>query len=62
MKYTVSFIVHATTYVEVEADSEEEAREKAKYVAEEPCLCWQCANALEIGCLGDIANVEEVKP
>lgn len=61
-KYSVSFNVYATTYVEVDADSEEDARDKAKDIVEEPCLCFQCANDLEIGCLGDIASVELVKP
>lgn len=61
-KYSVAIEVHATMYVEVEADSEEEAKEKAETEAYEPTLCWQCANDVEIGGIGDAISVELVKP
>lgn len=49
-------------YMKVEADSEEEAREKAESEVYEPTLCYQCSDEVEIDCLGDIVSVELVKP
>lgn len=57
--YSVAFRVHATKYITVKADSEEEARFKAENKAEEPNLCWSCANEVEIDCLGEVISVEK---
>jgi hypothetical protein len=42
-KYVVAFSTHAATYVEVEADSPEEARERADETFEAPFICAQCS-------------------
>lgn len=60
-KYSVAIEVHATMYVEVEADSEEEARDKAENEANEPVLCYQCANEVEVHGIGDVIEVAELK-
>jgi hypothetical protein len=59
MKYRVLFTVGATVQVEVEADNEEEAKEKAWEVAEAPCLCHSCADQVETGDLIEICSVEK---
>lgn len=59
-KYSVAIKVNATMYVEVEADSEEEAREKAWSEAYEPSLCHQCSDEMEIDGLGEIVGIDEV--
>ena len=51
-KYTVYIVYDATEFVEVEADTAEEARDKAEELAQAH-LCHQCANHLD---LGDITN------
>jgi hypothetical protein len=43
MKYYVVFEVHASTTVEVEADSEEQARELAYDTVEHITVCAQCS-------------------
>lgn len=49
MKYFVTIIIGATTSVEVEADSVEDARNKALESEEaQPRLCWQCSNDVEL--------------
>ena len=59
MKYRVIFTVDATCSVEVEADSEEEAKEKAWEEASAPTVCHQCSNELEVGDIMDCIDVEE---
>jgi len=58
-KYLVAFQVYATTWVEVEADSEEEAKEKAEQEINEPTLCHQCADEVEIDGVGDVVGIQE---
>lgn len=57
MKYHVIFEVYASTTVTVEADSEEQARDKA-YKEVGPSLCHQCSNELNIDDVGEIVAVE----
>jgi len=57
MKYLVHFKLYASTMVEVEAESEEQAREKAEENFEPVCLCHQCANDVEISDVGEIVEV-----
>lgn len=58
-KYNVAVQVYATMYMTVEADSEEEAREKAEQEAYEPSLCYQCSDEVEIDGLGEVVSVTE---
>lgn len=57
MKYLVVFEVYASTTVEVEAGSEEEARDLANEKAYCPSVCQYCANEVEISDIGDITEV-----
>jgi hypothetical protein len=57
-KYHVTFIVDATTYVQVEADNEEQAKEKAWEQVDHPCLCYQCSNDLEVGDIVELHSCE----
>lgn len=59
-KYSVSIQVYATMYMKVEADSEEEAREKAEKEAYEPTLCWQCSDEVEIDGVGDVLSASKI--
>ena len=59
-KYKVTLLYTATKQVEVEADSKEEANNKAMdegYV----CLCHQCADEIEIDDDWNIADIQELK-
>jgi hypothetical protein len=60
-KYSVAFQVFATTYIDVEADSEDEAREKAEAEIDEPTLCDRCSDDVEIESIGNIVSVKEGK-
>jgi len=53
MKYTVVIPLFAQTFMEVEANSKEEALEKALIGASEPTLCHQCAHKVEINAIND---------
>lgn len=57
MKYAVHFNVYASQVVEVEADNEEEAKEKAIDKFEPVCLCHQCSDLVDIGDDGEIVEV-----
>lgn len=46
-KYDCALIYYATEYVEVEADNEKEAEEKA-YAMAEACLCHYCSRHLDL--------------
>ena len=59
MKYFVHFSLYASKVVEVEADNEDQAREKAEENFEPVCLCHQCAHDVEIGDVGEIVAVTE---
>ena len=48
-KYRVTMLVDATVDVVVEAESEEEAKDKALINAYAPTLCHQCSDDLEVG-------------
>lgn len=49
-KYDVAFIYHATAYVTVEAESEQEALDLAEGMpAASAWLCHQCCKTLELG-------------
>ncbi len=48
-KYRVILTVDATTTVDVEANSEEEALELALEQAEMPSVCHYCAEKIDIG-------------
>jgi hypothetical protein len=61
VKYRVWFTVYASTAVEVDAENEEEARQKAEEVVYRPSLCHQCSDELEMGDVGDIFEVEEIE-
>ena len=65
MRYGVTLVVAASIYIEVEADSKEEAMDKASehddcYVS----LCYQCSQGLEVGdvlCDDEANHVEELE-
>jgi cytochrome c5 len=60
MKYRVTFEVYASATVTVDADSEEQAREKAgKKVW--PTLCHECSHEIDISGIGELTHVEAVK-
>lgn len=60
-KYKVTLVVDASVTVEVEADSEEEARDKAEKIVEHPCLCHYCAGQLDVGDFTGEVSVEEAE-
>jgi len=43
MKFTVYFSTTASTAIEIEADSAEEAQEKADEIQDFPSICAQCS-------------------
>lgn len=47
--YRVTLTVDATTSVNVEAENEEEAKQKALEMATCPGLCRQCSDELDLG-------------
>ncbi len=60
-KYIVRGIVTATFIIgEFEADSEEEAIEKAEAVYDVPVLCHQCSDAIEINDDADRLEAEKI--
>lgn len=61
MKFYVTFEVYASTTVEVEADTKEEAEELAKDVVYTPSLCHHCSRHLDIGDVGEILMSGEVE-
>ena len=60
MKYVVTIEVYATTRVEVEADSADQAETKA-FKNAHVSVCHQCSHKLDIGDLGDVLEVEELE-
>jgi len=60
MKYWVTFEVYASQTVEVEASSEEQARERA-YRKAGVSLCHECSRDIDIADIGEITNVEAVE-
>lgn len=58
-KYRVNFLVDATTFVVVEAANEEHAKELAWEQVENPCLCHQCSNDLDVGDAYEVSSVDE---
>lgn len=48
-KWNVTVLVDASVNVEVEADTEEEAKDKALQKAPTPNICHQCSDELEVG-------------
>jgi hypothetical protein len=67
MKYDVYLTTTASTSVQVEAESEDEARDKA-YNAEMPSICAQCSGwgregkSLELGDEWTVSDVMEAQP
>lgn len=59
MRYTVAFSV-AEVYVDVEADSMEQARELAEETVEPPTICCQCAGRIQL-CDPVVVAVVEVE-
>lgn len=59
-KYSVLLSVDATVYVVVEANSEEEAKEKAYEVAHRPSLCHQCAKEMDTGDIIEALEATEI--
>ena len=57
-KYTVILSVHASISVDVEADSEEQAKELALKKADCPTLCHYCADKIEIGDVDEALDAE----
>ena len=61
MKYTVIYAVHASTWVDVEFP-EGELPTRAQIIEKAdnevgPSLCHQCSSELEIGDIGEVADV-----
>lgn len=59
-KWSVVLSVDATMIVEVEADSGEDAKDKALEVAGRPTVCHQCARDLSIGDVMDALEAIEL--
>lgn len=59
MRYLVAFTSTASTYVEIDADSPEEAEEKAWFQIDAG-LCHQCSSGVELSGDWDIDMVEEL--
>lgn len=49
MKYLVTVVFDASKTIEVEADSAEEAKDKAVETIDGVTLCHQCADCIEVG-------------
>jgi hypothetical protein len=60
-RFSVMFEVFSSTIVEVDAETPEEAREKASEQVSVPCLCWQCAKELDANEIGEVLEVLEVE-
>lgn len=59
-KWFVVFNVYASTSMQVEADTEEEARELAEQNVH-VSLCHQCSREVDIGDVGEILEVGRVE-
>lgn len=60
-KYAVWGLIPASTYLgDVEADSLEEAKDKAEGLESQVSLCHQCTKHLSLGDIDDF-DVEEIK-
>lgn len=57
-KYRVTFEIYASSTVEVEADSEEQAKQKASKKVW-PTLCHECSDEVEISGIGELTNVSK---
>ena len=61
-KYSVAFQVYASTYIIVEADNEEAAKDKARDTIAVPSLCHHCEGPLELSNnIGDVISVLRVE-
>ena len=58
-KWVAIFTVDASTVVEVEADTQEQAEEKAWENIGRPRLCHQCGDELDIGDVIDLVEITE---
>lgn len=58
-KYFVTFALDASFTVNVEATSEEEAKELALEEALPPTLCHHCSRKLSIGDIGEVIEAGE---
>jgi len=59
-KYVVTITVDASVWVEVEADSEEQAKELGMQKAVNPCLCHQCSSEVFVGDLIEAVEASEI--
>ena len=59
-KWSVILSVDATIHVTVEAETAEEAKDKALDVAGSPRLCHQCAKDMDVGDVIDALEAIEV--
>ena len=59
-KWAVTLLVDASVFVEVEAETEDEAKTKAWEQAPSPSVCHQCSRDLEIGEIYEIAEAVEI--
>lgn len=59
-KYLVIFEVYGSASAEVEADSKEEAQEKAARQVH-PSVCHQCARDVQIDDVGEVVEVMELR-
>ena len=60
-KYRATIFVDANVTVEVDANSEEEAKNLAMDTAEIPCLCHQCDKKLDVGDFLDVVIIDELE-
>lgn len=58
-QYRVTFLVDASVSILVDAENEEQAKEKAWEEASSPTLCHQCSDELEVGDITELHSVEE---
>lgn len=59
-KWSVHFEVYASTAIEVEAETEEEASDKAWDTVQSPSICYHCARKIDIGGIGESVDIYEI--
>lgn len=60
--YSVLLTVDASIVVQVEAESEDEAKDLASDIAEAPRVCHHCSRNIEIGDILEAVEATEVTP
>lgn len=59
-RYSVMFTVDASVTVDVDAENEEQAKERAWAQVSSPSVCHQCSREVEVGEIMDLVEVLEL--